>query len=397
MITSKYESNLVRRHTMTLGSFPVITVKGKPFECGQQHGAQAGKLVRQNVDLYFRLWKEMLGMDRPEILDKCRQFVPPIGEYDADILEELQGLASGSDLSLEEVIALNVRYELIWGVRVARQMVHGGCTSIAALPEVTRDGHTLIGQNWDMAPVHFAQGIILTIEQTGKPKIVLSTEAGIIGMKGMNSAGLGVCVNCLVSSQDRFEPSTPFLLLLRGALNAENFTRSMKAVLGTRTAVSGNILIACREGEAIDLEVTPEEVGTVHPEGGLLTHSNHFLAFTNRADFKDLFKRYAPSTLFRHHRARRLLEADRGEIDIDDFRRVFSDHVSYPDSICWHINPSDNELSRIKTISSVIMDLEEAAIYVTEGNPCQHEYVKLTPFSKEPFQVVKPSEIASSA
>lgn len=88
MITSKYESNLVRRQAMALGSFPVITVKGKPFECGQQHGAQAGKLVRQNVDLYFRLWKEMLGMDRPEILDKCRQFVPPIGEYDADILED---------------------------------------------------------------------------------------------------------------------------------------------------------------------------------------------------------------------------------------------------------------------------------------------------------------------
>ncbi len=62
MITSKYESNLVRRHTMTLGSFPLITVKGKPFECGQQHGAQAGKLVRQNVDLYFRLWKELLGL-----------------------------------------------------------------------------------------------------------------------------------------------------------------------------------------------------------------------------------------------------------------------------------------------------------------------------------------------
>ena len=382
---------------MALGSFPVITVKGTPFECGQQHGAQAGKLVRQNVDLYFSLWKEMLGMDRPEILDKCRRFVTPIGEYDADILEELQGLARGSDLSLEEVIALNVRYELIWGARVARQMVHGGCTSATALPEVTRDRHTIIGQNWDMAPVHFAQGIILTIEQAGKPKIVLSTEAGIIGMKGMNSAGLGVCVNCLVSSHDRFEPSTPFLLLLRGALNAENFTRSMKAVLGTRTAVSGNILIACREGEAIDLEVTPEEVGTVHAEGGLLTHSNHFLAFTNRADFNDLFKPFAPSTIFRYHRARRLLEANRSEIDIDDFRRVFSDHVSYPDSICWHTNPVDDELSRVKTISSVIMDLEEAAMYVTEGNPCRHDYVKLTPFSKGASRTARPGKIASSA
>lgn len=382
---------------MALRSFPVITVKGKPFECGEQHGRQAGKLVRQNVDLYFRLWGEMLEMDRAEILEKCRQFVPAIGEYDADILEELEGLARGAELSLEEVIALNVRYELLWGMRVARRMAHGGCTSMTSLPETTRDGHTIIGQNWDMAPAHFDQGIILTIEQEGKPGIILSTEAGIIGMKGMNTAGLGVCVNCLISNKDRFEPSTPFLLLLRGALNADNFTRSLKAVVGTRTAVSGNILIACREGGAIDLEVTPEDVGTVHPEGGILTHSNHFLAFTNRADFKDLFKRFAPSTLFRYHRSRRLLEAERGEIDAGSFQRVLSDHVSYPDSICWHTNPADDELSRIKTISSVVMDLEEAAMYVTEGNPCQNEYVKLTPFNgKDIFPAAKPDEMVSS-
>jgi isopenicillin-N N-acyltransferase-like protein len=368
---------------VTLRSFPVISVKGKPFDCGQQHGSQAGKLVRQNVDLYFNRWEAMLGLTRPEILEKCRPFVPAIGEYDADILEELQGLAKGADLSLEEVVALNIRYELIWGARISPQFVPGGCTSITAMPEVTRDGHTIIGQNWDMAPVHFEQGIILTIEQAGKPKVVLSTEAGLIGMKGMNSEGIGICVNCLVSSKDRLEPSTPFLLMIRGALNAENFTRSLKAVLGTRTAVSGNILIACREGEAIDLEVTPDDVGTVHTEGGILTHSNHFLTFTNRKDLKDLFKRYAPSTLFRYHRARRLLEADKGEIDVDSFRRVFSDHVSYPDSICWHANPQDDELSQIKTISSVIMDLEEGAMYVTEGNPCQNEYVKLLPFAEE--------------
>ncbi|MFC1903596.1 C45 family autoproteolytic acyltransferase/hydrolase [Chloroflexota bacterium] len=366
---------------MVLKSFPVISVKGKPFECGRQHGSQARELIRKNVDLYFHLWGDMWGAKRPEIIEKCHNFIPVIGEYDADILEELQGIAKGTDLSLEEIIALNARYELLWGERVTRQFRPGGCTSMAALPGVTKDGHTIAGQNWDTGPVHFDYVIILEVEQEGKPKVFLSTEAGLIGLKGMNSAGLGLCANCLVSNLDRFEPGVPFFIMIRKALNAENFTRSMQAILTAKTNVSGNVLMAHQDGEAIDFEVTPEDVGIVHDEEGILTHSNHFLAFTNRADFKDLFKRFAPSTLFRYHRARRLLELDKGSIDIDSFKRVFSDHFSYPDSICWHVNPRDSKLGQIKTVNSIIMDLKEGAMYITEGNPCQNEYVKLTPFS----------------
>lgn len=378
---------------MSLRSFPIISVKGKPFECGLQHGTQARKLVRDNVDMYFNLWNAMWGAKRPEVLEKCHQFIPAIGEYDADILEELQGLARGADLSLEEIIALNARYELIWGERVSRKYGGCGCTSIAALPEVTKDGHTIMGQNWDIAPVHFDYCVILEIEQEGKPKIVTSTEAGLIALKGMNSAGLGLCANGLVSTIDRFEPGVPFFIMIRGMLSAENFTRSIQAALNAKTSISGNVLIAHRDGEAIDLEVTPQDVGIVHAEGGILTHSNHFLAFTNRGDFRDLFKRFVPNSLFRYHRARRLLEKDRGHIDIGSFKRVFSDHFSYPDSICWHVNPRDDELNQIKTVNSMVMDLNEGALYITEGNPCQNDYVKLTPFAKA---AAEPGRLAAS-
>jgi len=255
----------------------------------------------------------------------------------------------------------------------------GGCTSVAALPEVTKDGHTLIGMNWDYAPVLEELCLVLEIEQTGKPKVVIVTEAGLIGMKGMNSAGLGLCVNGLVTNQDKFDAKVPFFVMLRSALNAENFARSLQAVMRAKLAVSGNLLFAHRDGEAIDLEVTPEDIGIVHAEGGILTHSNHFLTFTNRTDLKDMFRRLIPNTLFRYHRARRLLELDRGHIDVSSFKRVFSDHFSYPDSICWHVNPKDDELSQIETVNSVIMNLTEGVIYLAEGNPCQNEYVKLSP------------------
>jgi isopenicillin-N N-acyltransferase-like protein len=94
----------------------------------------------------------------------------------------------------------------------------------------------------------------------------------------------------------------------------------------------------------------------------------------------DIFKKFIPSSLFRYHRAQRLLAMDTGHIDVASFRRVFTDHFSYPDSLCWHVNPKDDVHSHTKTIRSIIMDLTAGAMYLTEGNPCENDYVKLTPF-----------------
>lgn len=366
---------------MALQSFPVISVKGKPFECGLGHGSQARQLIRKNIDSYFELWGAMWGAKRPEVLEQCRKFVPIIGEYDASILEELEGVARGADLSLEEIIALNARYELVWAQSIAGEAAREGCTSLCALPEVTEGGHTIVGQNWDYKPRFSGLSIVLEVEQENRPNLLTQTEAGIIGLKGMNSAGIGVCINALVSSRDKFEPRTPLLIVIRGVLNADSFSQALKAVLCTKTAVSANLLIAHRDGEAIDLEVTPDDVGFLQAEDGILTHSNNFLAFTNREDLIDTLKPDIPDSLFRYSRSRRLLATDRGHINVGSFQRVLSDHFSYPNSICRHVDSRDEEPKQLATLSSVVMDLEERALYMTEGPPCQNEYHRLSPQS----------------
>ncbi len=362
---------------MALQQFPVISVQGKPFDCGQQHGSQAREQVRKNVDSYFDLWQQLRGAKRSEVLQQCKGFITAIGEYDADILEELEGIAKGADLSLEEIIALNTRYELTRMQSPTSQAESGGCTSMAALPQVTKDGHTIMGQNWDYMARSYATDIILEVKQETKPNLIAHTEAGTICHDGMNSAGVGVCFNSLASNLDRFEPRTPFLVMLRGILNANSFDQALAAVLGTRATVSGNILIAHRDGEAIDLEVIPEDVDCLYPDSGIITHSNHFLGFTNRSDLKDTAKSSSPSTLFRANRAWQLLELDWGHIDIGSFQRVFKDHFSHPNSICRHVDARRAEPQQAATLASVIIDITEQAFYVAKGPPCQNEYYKL--------------------
>ena len=363
---------------MTLQRIPVISIKGKPFDRGRQYGSQAREQICRNVYLYFDMWSTLCGAKRSEVLKQCTGLVPVIREYDADILEELKGVAKGADLSLEEIIALNARYDITSTLGIPHQYRGSGCTSMAALPQITKDGHTILGQNWDWWPRFQELNIILEIQQEGKPNIVTQAEAGTLSHRGMNSAGLGVCFNALASSQDRFEFTVPFLIMMRGILNSDSFSKALKAVLNTRATLSGNFLIAHRDGEVINLEVSPTDVGSVYADGGILTHSNHFLAFTNRQDLIDILKLLGPDTLFRCHRAQQLLELDKGHIDIGSFQRVFKDHFSYPHSICRHVDARDEEPRQSATLFSIIMDLEERAIYITEGSPCQNEYYQLT-------------------
>ena len=356
---------------------PVISVKGKPFECGQQYGTQAQKIIQKNVEVYFDMWRTLWGAEQKEILEKSRALIPVIGDYDADMLEELEGLAKGAELSLDEIVAVNARYEINFDLGISCLYHGGGCTSVSSLPQVTRDGHTLIGQTWDWLPRFQEFNVILKADQQGKPAVITQPEAGVLAHRGMNSAGIGACFNGLATSRDTFGATVPFLLIMRRILNSESFSQALAAVLQAKTTVSGNFFIAHRDGEAIDLEVSPLDVGFLYPRDGILTHSNHFIALSSREDLTDILKSLYPDTLFRHQRAEHLLEPEKGHIDVSSFQRVFRDHFSQPNSICRHLDERVDGIKQWVTLYSAIMDLTEPAMYIAKGYPCQSEYEKV--------------------
>ena len=354
---------------------PVISVKGKPFDCGQQYGSRAQKIIQKNVAVYFDMWRSLWGADPKDILQKSRSLIPAIGDYDAEMLEELEGLAKGAGITLDEIIAINARYEINFALGISC-LYHGGCTSVSALPQVTRDGHTLVGQTWDWLPRFQEFNVILQVEQAGKPSVVTQPEAGVLAHRGLNSAGLGACFNGLSSSRDTFGATVPALLIMRRILNSESFSEAQQAVVRAKATVSGNFFIAHRDGQAVSLEMSPSGVGSVHPEDGILTHSNHFIARKNNG-LTDILKSLYPDTLSRHLRARELLAQDRGHIDVNSFQRVFRDHQGQPASICRHLDERVDGIKQWVTLYSAIMDLSEPAMHVARGYPCQSEYEKV--------------------
>ena len=75
-------------------------------------------------------------------------------------------------------------------------------------------------------------------------------------------------------------------------------------------------------------------------------------------------------------RARRLLDESHGRLDGDVARSILRDHANAPDSICRHVDEVvDPEGKRIHSVFSLVMNLEERKLEVTNGPPCSGEYV----------------------
>ena len=199
--------------------------------------------------------------------------MPVIEQFDADLLEEIRGIAEASGNQLEEIVAINSRTEIMF----KETHHHGECTALAATPEATAYGHTLLGQNWDWMPKLDGHMLLLTIKQKGqeeKPTVLTGTEAGTVAKIGMNSAGLGVCVNLLVSDSTRV--GLPFHILCRGILSSFSMGEALGKIFNHQIGASANYLIGHMDGEAIDIETNPSGVEYLYSQDGTLSHANHF-------------------------------------------------------------------------------------------------------------------------
>ena len=351
--------------------FRLIEISGQPFERGLQYGEQTADLIQFNLAGYRRLFKHDAGLDWPEVLAQVHKYLRPIEGYAPHLLEEMRGIAEGASVSLDDILALNCRTEIL---SLGSISLRDECTALFVAPEASADGHALVAQNWDWADVLRGGTVLLRIEQPGLPTVLTLTEAGMVGKIGFNSAGVGVVTNFLRSDHRRI--GVPFHLILRKALDAPRLGLAVAAVYTGPRADSGNYLLAHAGGEALDLEATPSDVGFLYPQDGLLVHTNHFI--TPRLQAGDVGIVASDHTLLRYGRATRLLHAQQlGYITVETLKDIFRDHFNHPKSICRHPDPGQPEIERNATLASVILDLTAGEMYVTAGEPCENEYQRV--------------------
>jgi isopenicillin-N N-acyltransferase-like protein len=351
--------------------FPLIKTRGTPYGRGEQYGLQCREMIDRVIDFYRWIFEIKSNLSWDHSLDKAAEFMPVLNEYESDIMEEIEGIAHGANRPVEEIVALNVRTELLFLLAAGAGTAKASCTSVAALPPAA--DHSLLAQNWDWYPQVRDCCVILDEKPQGRPNVLQVVEAGIIAKTGFNSAGIGLCTNALVTRNWRI--GVPYHAILWCILNSASMAEAIGAVTSPSRASAANYLIGHADGEAVNLEAAPDALNVIFPDKGIISHANH--CKVNNADITDLTPALWPDTIMREHRAGKILRQCRGHIDISSIQQVLRDHFDKPNSICTHPNDHSPPYEQGQTNVSLIMDLTAKKFLVAKGPPCEHEYVDL--------------------
>jgi isopenicillin-N N-acyltransferase-like protein len=354
-------------------ALPLVRLEGTPYEQGLAHGEALRGRIAHNLGIYFERFAREVSLPRDEVLRRAARYAAMIAGRSPAYHAGMRGVAAGSGFSLEEIAALNVRYELFYDGYVEKPL-GDGCTAFAVLPDASADGHLLIGENWDW--IVGVQGAVLHTREPGGLETLAFSEAGIVGGKiGLNSQGLGLAINGLTSADDDWARlRTPFHVRCYEILRAPSFEAAVAVVTGEERSCSTNYLIARDPAQVVNIEAAPSQIGLSGCEHGCLVHANHFVE-PAASGVRERNVETNPHSQHRHARLAALLRTG-AALTRADLRAGLRDHAGHPYSVCFHIDPAEPPSEHYATLTSAIIDLTDRSIELTDGPPCEAEYVR---------------------
>ncbi len=359
-------------------TYPTVRVEGAARDRGRQYGEQARDRVRRSVEAYGEVFQAVAALDRAAAREHASEYVPAIRAFLPSALEEMTGIAEGAAVPFGDVLAINVRTEVIYAA-AARRALAGApseCSAFAALAPATADGATLAGQNWDWLPHAFETLVVLEAHPDDGPAFVTVVEAGLLAKAGVNAHGLAIMTNALCSELDRGAPAVPYHVMLRALFGCRHLPAALAVLQAPQRSSSANYLLAHRDGVAVNVEAAPggfRELRLLFPDAsGLLLHTNHFAC--RDLPGAEISRVVMPSSPFRLDRLGRLAAAQQGRLDPVTFQGLLADHASHPRSICGHVDASLPFHEQGATVASLVADLTAGVLHVADGPPCEVGY-----------------------
>lgn len=338
---------------------PVVEVKGRPFEMGKQAGTKCARKGRAYKDAIAKSIQHSTGMSWDKAVARARLHLPYAEAFYPDFIEEIRGYSEGAKMPFEDAFTLCC-HELLSPIGFR------GCTDVAASDSVTLEGDVLIGHNEDWSSDQLETVVLMHAKPTGKPRFVTTSYAGLVPSSGMNSAGISLTGNALSPNDTRI--GIPKLFPVRKALEARRLGEALEAAMPDGRASSYNNICSDKSGEIFSLEGSATDFAALYAHEGYLVHTNHYTADKMRRFESDPSS--TSCSVFRYHRARRLMERQVGMVTVDSIVSIFKDHVNKPGSICRHADPKVHPLDVSETIFSVVFDLTRLRAHVCKGKPC---------------------------
>ena len=219
--------------------------------------------------------------------------------------------------------------------------------------------------------------IHLKIKRTSVPSIAMITEAGIIGKIGLNSSGVGVCINAIRARGVSFT-RLPVHLAIRAALDSNSKAEALAKLDKAGVASAVHLLIGDATGST-SVEYSNLDTIKFEMKDGQIAHSNHFITphaeGVNPASFLS-------DSLDRIVRARELLAAAADETEKPPTARTIERMLEDEQGLPGAINRLASEKSPSSTLFGIVMDLKEKKGSVRLGRPTNCKgFVTLNPMA----------------
>ena len=351
--------------------YRVLEVSGSASERGYKYGSYHAALIRRLLNSHYDFYSAYLSTSRDEALKWASKYVPPTREYSEEVAKELEGMAEGSGLKLEEIMLIAAFNEVFYP-KLAR-----ACTSFAVRDGATSDGLSYVGQNNDEGIDPWLNGDCTTLTRFNHkdaPNALIYSDAGAPAMMGINSAGLSVCLNALGFDEPKL--GVPMLCVVRELFNQKNIDEAVGAIERANRAFALNIVMGSPEGIA-NVETNPFKVETTRADD-VLYHANHYLWCPVEGFSQAKSAEYLKNSAFRCERMKALIETNKGKLDLSLLESILRDHENRPNTICAHVNESRSRAHWSRTLDGMIYIPEKKEAWITHGNPCEAEFVKYT-------------------
>ncbi len=252
---------------------PVLLLKGKPAEMGEQFGELAVQNAPDLMGLHERFLKDSGQEKRYSLLAGMAGLLK--ANFPPHILTEVEAAAKQSKRDIGLLLFANTVADLSSGM---------GCSTVVVEKARSMTGGPLFGRNFDWLATKGITEHTLVVVYKGEGKrafaaVTVSPICGVIS--GMNDAGLSVTMNeiSIKESKDKAPfnwKGTPIMLAFRRVLeDCGTVAEAEKLLREMHTTTTVCMTICDKNGGAV-FEITPKTLEVRSPENGVCCCTNHF-------------------------------------------------------------------------------------------------------------------------
>lgn len=335
-------------------SFPYIEVAGTNY----QIGCAIGEHLREKIQdygmrmkaLYSKLVKDS-GCNLGKMTMKAKRLTE---KYFPQYLDELKGIANGSNISLNEILLLCSEETLL-------ETLKNKCTTFA----FACSKGVFLCHNEDWLPGYEDDLYIIKAKpKKGASFLSLAYIGTLPGSSvALNNYGVAFSGNSLLGGAQEGLPKN---IILRSQIEAKTLEEFEKLASFSPRAIPNHSMAVDKDGRMISMELALDRYCAVYTNDRFFVHTNHalhpHLASLETVPVKDSTARY--NTTFEYLRGNRHSESLA--------KKILRSHENEPYTICAHAKTEEGHNSQ--TAASTIVNVKGMSILIAQGNPCKSKY-----------------------